>query len=182
MTTYIALLRGINVGGNRTVPMQALREFLGVLGCDRPRSLIQTGNLVFGNRRTSGDGVERWLEAQAAKRLGLTTEFFVRTAAEWQDMIAQNPFTAEAVRDPARLHVVMLKAPPAKAAVSALRAAIVGREVVEPGSRHIYAMYPDGMGTSKLTMAVMESRLGTRVTARNWNTARKIAALSAADT
>src|ERR1700722_4098336 len=180
MTTYVALLRGVNVGGNRVIAMQALREFLDTLGCERPRSLLQSGNLVFDSRKTTSDAVERWLEAEAATQLGLTTQFFVRTAAEWRDVVARNPFTDEAETDPARLHVVALKHVPAKPRAEAARAAIVGREVGEPGSRHLYVMYPDGVGNSKLTAAVIDSRLGTRCTARNWNTVRKLAALSGA--
>jgi len=182
MASYIALLRGINVGGNRLIAMSVLRDFLDTLGCDNPRSLLQSGNLVFGSQKRTSDDVERWLEAEAAKRLHLTAEFFVRTPKEWQDLIARNPFRDEAERDPARLHVVMLKKAPAKPAVAALRAAIVGREVVESGNRHLYVVYPDGAGTSRLTAAVIDTKLGTRCTARNWNTVLKLAALSAADT
>jgi uncharacterized protein (DUF1697 family) len=177
MASYIALLRGINVGGNRMIAMSVLRDFLEAAGCEHPRSLLQSGNLVFGSRRRTGGDVERWLEAEGRKRLHLEAEFFVRTPKEWQDMIARNPFRDEAKRDPARLHVVMLKKAPTRRAVAALRAAIAGRELVESGSRHLYAMYPDGAGTSKLTAAVIDSKLGTRCTARNWNTVLKLAAL-----
>jgi uncharacterized protein (DUF1697 family) len=65
--------------------------------------------------------------------------------------------------------------------VAALRAGIAGREVVAPGSRHLYVVYPDGAGESRLTAAVIDSKLGTRCTARNWNTVLKLAALSAAE-
>lgn len=180
MTTYIALLRGINVGGKRQIAMSVLREFLDAAGCEHPRSLLQSGNLVFGSRKRSGDDVERWLEAEAAKRLRLKAEFFVRTPKEWQDVIARNPFRDEAERDPARLHVVALKKAPTEAAVAALRAAIVGREVVERGSRHLYVVFPDGAGSSRLTSAVFDSRLGTRCTARNWNTVLKLGAMAGA--
>ncbi len=178
MATYIALLRGINVGGNRRIAMSVLRDFLEAVGCEHPRSLLQSGNVVFGNRKRAGDDVERWLEAEAAKRLHFEAEFFVRTPNEWQDLIARNPFREQAERDPARLHVVVLKKAPAKPAVAALRAAIVGREVVESGQRHLYVVYPDGAGRSRLTAAVIDSKLGTRCTARNWNTVLKLAALS----
>jgi uncharacterized protein (DUF1697 family) len=180
MTTYIALLRGINVGGNRLIAMSVLREFLEAAGCDQPKSLLQSGNVVFASRKRTGDDVERWLEAEAAKRLNLKAEFFVRTQKEWQDVIARNPFRDEAERDPAHLQVIALKHAPTKTAIAALRAAIVGREVVEPGSRHLYAIYPDGMGTSRLTAAVIDSKLGTRCTARNWNTVLKLGAMAGA--
>jgi uncharacterized protein (DUF1697 family) len=178
MASYIALLRGINVGGHRMIAMSVLCEFLEAVGCERPRSLLQSGNLVFGSeKRTAGD-VERWLEAEAAKRLKISAEFFVRTPKEWRDVIARNPFRDEAERDPARLHLIVLKKAPTKPGVAALRAAIVGREVVASGSRHLYAVYPDGAGTSRLTAAVIDSKLGTRCTARNWNTVLKLAAAS----
>jgi uncharacterized protein (DUF1697 family) len=179
MTTYIALLRGINVGG-RVIAMSVLREFLEAAGCDEPKSLLQSGNLVFGSRKRTGDDVERWLEAEAAKRLQFKAEFFVRTPTEWRDVIACNPFRDEAKRDPAHLLVIALKNPPTKTAVAALRAVIAGREVVEAGSRHLYALYPDGVGTSRLTAAVIDSKLGTRCTARNWNTVLKLGAMAGA--
>ncbi|MFI5250755.1 MAG: DUF1697 domain-containing protein [Gemmatimonadales bacterium] len=179
MATYIGLLRGINVGGSSMIAMSVLREFLEAVGCGRPRSLLQSGNLVFESTKRTGDDVERWLEAEAAKRLRRTTEWFVRTPKEWQDVIARNPFREEAERDPGRLHVVLLKKAPSKPTVAALRAAIVGREVVAPGVRHLYAYYPAGAGRSRLTTAVIDSKLGTRGTARNWNTVLKLAKLGA---
>ena len=180
MATYIALLRAINVGGNRMIAMSALREFLEDVGCGRPRSLLQTGNLVFDSQKRTSDAVERWLEAETATRLHIKVEIFVRTPKEWQEIIARNPFRDEAKMMPSLLHVMALKHAPTASAVAALRAAITGREVVAAGSRHLYAVYPDGAGRSKLTAAVIESRLGTRCTARNWNTVLKVGALSGA--
>src|SRR5476651_1655499 len=96
MTTHVALLRGINVGGNRKVSMADLKGFLGELGFENPRTLLQSGNAVFGSSTRSGAALEGFLESQAAKRLGLETLFLVRTAAEWAEIIARNPFPAEA--------------------------------------------------------------------------------------
>jgi uncharacterized protein (DUF1697 family) len=181
MASYIALLRGINVGGNRRIAMSVLREFLEAAGCERPQTLLQSGNLVFGSPKRTGDAVEKWLEAEAAKRLQLTMEIFVRTPDEWGDIIARNPFPDEAKRTPALLHVIALKTAPAKSALVALQAAIVGREVIAAGPRHLYAMYPDGAGQSRLTAAVIDAKLGTRCTARNWNTVLKLAELARRD-
>ncbi len=88
-----------------------------------------------------------------------------------------NPYLDMARDDPAHLIVMALKAQPDAAAVAALEAAIVGRETVRVAGRQLYIAYPGGIGTSKLTNAVIERRLGVRGTARNWNTAKKIAAL-----
>src|ERR671932_482330 len=102
-------------------------------------------------------------------RLGLDADFFVRAAAEWEDVVAGNPFRDEAERDPGRLHVTVLKDAPSAAAVRALQGAIVGSEVARVTGRHAYIIYPDGAGRSRLTNTVIERALGTRATARNWN-------------
>ncbi len=175
MTTYVALLRGINVGGNKLVAMADLRALVTRLGFADVRTLLQSGNLVFrGDRRTPAQ-LERLLQAETERRLGIEVAYFVRTAREWHAVVARNPFRAEAARDPARLAVMVLKDAPAARAVAALRAAITGREAVRAAGRHLYVVYPDGMGRSRLAHPLIEKLLGTRATGRNWNTVRKLA-------
>jgi uncharacterized protein (DUF1697 family) len=174
VTTFVALLRGINVGGRKPVAMAALRDLLVRLGFAEARTLLQSGNLVFRTTGKTGAHLERLLEAEAATRLGLETHFFVRSADEWHAIVAHNPFGEEAKRDPARLVVVALKEAPDPRAVTTLQAAIIGREVVRARGREAYIVYPDGQGRSKLTNALIEKTLGTRGTARNWNTVLKL--------
>ena len=176
LTTFIALLRAVNVGGRKAVAMADLRAFLAELGYTAPRSLLQSGNAVF-QGEGAGPAVEARLEAEAEVRLGLKTDFMVRTGAEWAGIIAANPFTAEAERDPSHLVVMALKGAPARNALAALAAAIAGRERVHGHGRELYIVYPDGIGTSKLTGQLIERRLGVSGTARNWNTVLKLAAL-----
>jgi uncharacterized protein (DUF1697 family) len=173
---HIALLRGVNVGG-RWVKMDALRGLLSELGCTDVRSLLQSGNLVFNGGRRTGASLERWLEDGASSRLGLNTEFHVRTAAEWRALIAANPFPNEAKADPARLVAMCFKEPPKPAALAALRSAIIGPERLKAVGRELYIVYPLGMGTSRLTTTLIDSKLGSRGTARNWNTVRKLGEL-----
>ncbi len=177
MTLCVALLRGINVGGRNQVAMADLRSLVSALGFADVQSVLQSGNLVFRADGKGGAKLEPQLAAEARKRLGLVTEFFVRTAAEWEDVLADNPFRDEAKRDPARLVAVFLKEAPGSAAVKALQAAIRGREVVRASGKQAYITYPDGQGTSKLTNALIEKHLGTRGTARNWNTVLRLAEL-----
>jgi uncharacterized protein (DUF1697 family) len=177
MPTYVALLRGINVGGHQMVAMSDLRDFLGALGCDNPRSLLQSGNLVFHCAARPRAALERWLESEAEKRLDLRTDFHVRGATDWEKLIANNPFPEEAQRDPARLIVMFLKRAPDQRAVTALQGAIQGPEIVRADGPHAYIVYPDGMGRSRLTNALIDKQLGTRSTGRNWNTVMKLAAL-----
>ncbi len=180
MTTHLALLRAVNLAGHKPVAMADLRSLLTGLGFADAQSLLQSGNLVFRGGRLSGARLERFLEDEARKRLALETDFFVRTAEQWETVVAANPFRAEAERDPARLLVVFLKDSPGLAQVRALQAAITGREVVRADGAHAYIVYPDGVGRSRLTHALIEKKLGTRGTGRNWNTVLKLAALAGA--
>jgi uncharacterized protein (DUF1697 family) len=181
VTTYLAFLRAVNVAGHKQVAMADLRELLTRLGFDDAQSLLQSGNLVFRARARSGTQLERVLAAEAKQRLTLETDFFVRTASEWRAVVARNPFRKEAERDPGHLVVMLLKAAPVARDVKALQAAITGREILRADGTHAYIVYPDGMGRSRLTNALIEKKLGTRATGRNWNTVMKLGALVEAD-
>ena len=172
--TYVALLRAINLPHHKQVAMAELRDLLTQLGFSEPRSLLQSGNLLFRSGAGSGAQLERLLEQESASRLALETDFFVRTAAEWRSVIAHNPFRKEAERDPARLVVIFLKDAPSAKAVKALQVASTGPEVVRAAGRHAYIVYPNGTGRSRLTNALIEKHLGTRGTGRNWNTVLKL--------
>ena len=124
--------------------------------------------------------IERLFEEETRKRLNLTTDYFVRTASEWRTIVTSNPFPDEAERDPGHLLLVCLKDAPDKAAVTALQKAIKGREVVRAVGKQAYIVYPDGVGRSKLSAVMIEKWLGTRGTARNWNTVLKLHALTEA--
>ena len=178
MTTYVALLRGINVGGHQKIAMAGLRDMVTKLGFANAESLLQSGNLIFQSAARPIAQLERLLAAAALKRLALQTDFLVRTAEEWKTIVAQNPFHEQAAHDPSHLVVMLLKDAPKSADVAALQTAITGREVVRADGRQAYITYPDGIGRSRLTNALIESKLGTRGTVRNWNTVMKLAAIS----
>ncbi len=176
--TYIALLRAINVAGHKPVAMPDLKKMLSEAGLVSARSVLQSGNLVF--RRDapgSTDLIEEMLEREACRRLGLETDFFVRSAAEWKKIVADNPFREPAEHDPAHLVVLLTKTAVRPANVDALRVSITGPEQVSAHKRHLYVMYPAGIGRSRLTSALLERKLGTRATARNWNTVLKLATM-----
>lgn len=175
---YVALLRAINLAGKNKVGMADLRELCDGLGFEETRTLLQSGNLVL--RAGAGAGaLERLLHEETKKKLGVETDFFVRTTKEWEQVLANNPYPNHAKRDPGHLLVVFLKNSPDKRQAAALDEAIVGRETARVDGRHAYIYYPDGVGTSKLTNAKIEKSLGTRGTARNWNTVTKLASMLA---
>jgi uncharacterized protein (DUF1697 family) len=174
---HVALLRAVNLAGFNKVGMADLRNLLGRLGFEDAQTLLHSGNVVFSGGSKTTASLEQALERAAATQLGLETAFFVRTAKEWQAIVDANPFPREAKDDPGHLLAVILKDEVSAANVTALQKAIAGREVVRAKGRCAYIVYPDGIGRSKLTSAIIEKRLGTRGTARNWNTVLKLRSL-----
>jgi uncharacterized protein (DUF1697 family) len=173
LTPYVALLRGINVGGNRKVPMADLvRVFTGA-GCNAVRTYIQSGNVVFeapGNAK----GLAAKLAEPIATRFGFEVPVVVRTAAALEATTRNNPFLAEAGVDLEKLHVAFLASEPGAARVGRLdphrsppdRFRVVGTE--------IYLHLPNGVAPSKLTNAYFDSQLATTATMRNWRTVLKL--------
>ena len=172
--TYVALIRGINVGGHKQVAMADLRDLLTQLGFANAQTILQSGNLVFQCQTRTCAQLERVLEQEAKKRLNLQADFMVRTVEEWKTVVAGNPFRKEAQLDPGHLLVVFFKGAPASKEVEALRAAISGKERVHAKGREAYIVYPDGVGRSRLTHTLIERTLGVRGTGRNWNTVLKL--------
>lgn len=175
MPAQIALLRAVNVGG-RKLAMVDLKATFEALEFTNVQTVLQTGNVVFSGSKRTGAALEAFLEAEIDKRLKLRTDFFVRTADEWNAAIQRNPFPREAKDDPSHLLMLPLKSAPAASQIAALRASIRGRETVQVAGQDLYAYYPDGIGESKLTVALIERKLMTRATGRNWNTVLKIQA------
>jgi uncharacterized protein (DUF1697 family) len=172
----VALLRAVNVG-KTPLPMADLKRVATALGLREPRTLLQTGNLVFGDDGRADTETEALIERALSDRLGLATDVFVRSGAEWRGIVEANPFPREAADDPAHLVLMPLKAAVDEARMAALRSAIKGAEYGELRGRDLYLVYPDGIGRSKLTIGLIEKTLGTRGTGRNWNTVLKLGAM-----
>jgi uncharacterized protein (DUF1697 family) len=178
MSSYVALLRAINLAGHNKIAMADLRTALTELGFTDVQTVLQSGNVAFRGPARATTRLEAQLEAETTTRFGLEVDFMVRTGDELAQVVADNPFAKEAKRDPAHLLVLFLKGAIDAARVKALQSAIVGREVVRGDGRHVYAVYPDGIGRSKLTTMMIEKKLGVRATGRNWNTVLKLKELA----
>jgi uncharacterized protein (DUF1697 family) len=179
MAIQVALLRAVNVGGRGKVPMADLKACLTSFGLDDVRTLLQSGNVVFGSD-DGGPALESRLEAHLLAELGLRTTVIIRTAPAWSAVVAGNPFVDASPLDPSHLLALLGKRPPVEGAVDALRSAIAsvgGHEAVADHDGQVYVSYPDGIGRSKLTVPLIERALGTPVTGRNWNTVLKLAAM-----
>jgi len=170
------MLRGINVGGNTPVKMDALRSLVSALGHTDVTTYIQSGNVVFRSGDATTAKLEHGIEARLKSEPGVDVTVIVRTAAELLTVIRRNPFLPGA--DPATLYVIFLKEAPGRKAVTAIDSAHFAPDDFRLIGREIFARYPNGYGRSKMTNAYFEKALGVRGTARNWNTVTKLLQLA----
>ena len=175
MATYIALLRGVNVGGN-ILKMDRLRELCAALGARNVRTYVQSGNIVFEAQGTASHWAQT-LERKLAGESRLPVSVIVRTAAEMSAVLAGNSFLKEKGIDTARLAVTFLQQAPAKPALAALGALKIGSERFHCAGKEIYLHCPDGFANAKLY--TLEKVLKQRTTSRNWNTVTKLCEMSA---
>ena len=173
MTTYVALLRGINLGARNKIAMAELRELLGSLGHEDVRTHILSGNAIFRSRRRSASRLESELEAAIRKRFGLDIRVLIRTADELGAIVRDNPLP-EAAPHGSRLFVLFLDRNPDPERAKAIDPAAFDPEEFRFGNRVVYAWYKQGLTGSKLAAALADKRLGVTTTARNWNTVTKL--------
>lgn len=173
-TTWIALLRAVNVGGQGKMPMAELRAVCEELGFGNPATYIQSGNAVFSSGETSAQRIAEQLEGAIAKRFGFTTQVILRSASEWNGVIEHNPLADAAETAPSKLLINFLRDPVDTALEAELQSLAPGGEVLRLRERELYIYFPMGMGQSKLNMNRVGRRLGTVSTTRNWNTLQKL--------
>ena len=174
---YIALLRGVNVGGN-ALSMERLRGICAELGLENARTYVQSGNLIF----DAAGSAERWsksLERALVGKARLPITVLVRSRAEMAAVIEHNPFAGERGIDLARLHVTFLRQTPKQAALTALNAIDAGPDRLSQAGREIYLYCPNGYGRSKLANNAIERVLGFAATTRNWRTVTTLAEMAA---
>jgi uncharacterized protein (DUF1697 family) len=177
MPVYVALLRGVNVGGRRSLPMPKLAALLTELGLDDVVTYIQSGNAVFrapaGGRAQLASRIERRLEQET----GLDIAVLLRTPAELAAMAERNPFLDENA-DVTKLHVAFLDRKPAQAAAAKLDRDRSPPDDLSLAGTEVYLRFPHGSGRSKLTLDYFERTLGVRATQRNWKTVTKLLELT----
>lgn len=178
-TTFIALLRGINVGGHKKVPMTELRDIASRLGWDGVQSYIQSGNLVFSAGVTQSVA-ELALERSILKCFGFAVDVVVRTSDAWQVYAAGSPFVEAQEERPHLLHLGLSKRPPQPDAIETLRRYAAAGEKIEIVDDVIWIDFASGVARSKLTPGVLDRAVGSTVTARNWRTVRKLAEMAGA--
>lgn len=163
---YVALLRGINVGGNRILPMKDLTAIFTGLGCADVQTFIQSGNVVF----SASAALAKGLPAQAHKAIeaksGFSVPIALRSATEMAAIVKGNPYAKSAATE--SLHVAFLAATPAPTLAKAMVNPGVDGEKFELIGSEIYLMFPKGLAKTKVTNAYFDSKLKTISTVRNW--------------
>ena len=174
MNVQIALIRGINVTGHRKLPMSELRELCAEIGLANPVTYIQSGNVLFGSKKSTAT-IEREVALAIEDRYGYSVSVLVRDPDYFQSVVSANPFQG---RDEKFLHMTLLSQDPDSESVKELAAADYGSDEFMAGERAMYVYCPSGYGTTKLTNNFFEAKFGVSATTRNWRTMNKLVDLA----
>ena len=178
MAASVVLLRGINLGSSNRVAMPALREALADAGFGDVRTYVQSGNVVLDSDLTPPELADR-ISGILLDRFGLDLPVVVRTAAELADVVARNPFSEEAAINAKALQVTFRTDEVAPDVVAALEARAAPSEKVVGLGREIYSWHPDGIGRSKMALAITPKY--SAATARNWTTVTTLLEMATTD-
>jgi uncharacterized protein (DUF1697 family) len=170
MPTYVAMLRGINVGPGKIVKMERLRASFEALGFGGVRTYVQSGNVIFESEQKPAAGLSNKIEEKIQHTFGFRVPVLVKTSKEMAQIVSDNPLVKEKGIDHSKLHVTFLSDAPPKTAVKVLEPLATGRERFRILNREIYLYCPDGYGNTKLSNNAIEKKLSVVATTRNWRT------------
>jgi uncharacterized protein (DUF1697 family) len=174
MPVSVAFLRGINVVGKKVIPMGRLKALFDALDFENPRTHLNSGNVIFASEEKDRAKLADRIGEAVEKEFGFRPAIMIRDTAALRSILKRNPFREMAKSDPSHLLVTMLAAKPDKGAAKRLADAYRGPEEFRISGEEAYITYPNGVGKSKLTNALLEKQLGVAGTARNWNTVTKL--------
>ncbi len=167
MLLYVALLRGVNVGGHARISMEELRECFDSLGFENARTFIQSGNVVFQRGKAKGSSMVESLEEGIKARFGFEVRVLVRNSKEMSRIIENSPFPA-AQRD--LTHVTFLASEPESVPTKEIESLKDKKDKFLLSGREIYLICPNGYGMYKLSNSFLEKKLRVAATTRNWRT------------
>jgi uncharacterized protein (DUF1697 family) len=174
---YAALLRGINVGGNKKVAMAQLRELLAELGYTDVATILNSGNAVFTSPQEDPQALGRAIAAGIEDRFAMSVSVVIRTAAELAAALRSSPLPGEP-ENPSRFFVAFLSARPTAGAIRAIEAQSFDPDRIWVSGHEAYLWCPVGAADTLLTNTFIEKNLGVTATSRNWNTVTKLAGLA----
>lgn len=174
MTRCVSLFRGINVGGHHIIRMQELKALHESLGLRDVATYLQSGNVVFSCDDAELAQLPERIAAGVTQKFGFSVDVLLRTSAEIDALLAHNPFQQQALQEPQWLVVLFLANFPPSGALDKLQQIYSGPETWNLVGQELYIFYPNGIGRSKLTPALLDKTLQTKGTARNWNTVMQL--------
>jgi uncharacterized protein (DUF1697 family) len=174
MIAIVSMLRGINVGGHRIIKMDALRALYESLGLRNPKTYVQSGNVVFEAKERNLPALARKIEDAIEQAYGFRPDVILRSAAELGAVVAANPFAKREDIHPSKLLVMFLANHPTAEARANLSKIKTDPEELVVGVQEVYIYFPNGMGQSKLPMALIEKTVKVPATGRNWNSVNKL--------
>ena len=179
MENYIAILRGINVSGQRMIPRKELQSLMETLPFRQVRTYIQSGNVLFQAEATATRELAEHISGKIFDRYRFRVPVIIRTAGELEEALDRNPFLQQSTLETDKLHVTFLADQPSQARIDQ-----VSNQAYEPDKCHIsgrevFLYCPQGYGRSKLNNAFFEKKLGVTATTRNLKTVKQLISMAA---
>lgn len=177
MTTYVALLRGINVSGKNPIKMEALRSLFTTLGYEGVATYVQSGNIVFTGAARSAPKIAETIKRAIVDEFGFEVGVLVRTADELSALAGDNPLRHRNA-DPSKLHVTFLERVPRAAKVKALDPSFAAPDEFAVVGQEVFVHCPNGYGRTKINNTFFEKKLGVAATTRNLRTVQALVDLA----
>ena len=174
METYIAILRGINVSGQKMIKMDALRKMCGALKFHNAQTYIQSGNIIFQFKESDPSDLEKKISKAIKKEFGFDVPVIVKGISELKFILKENPFLIKRKEDITKLHVTFLGAEPDKSLLANIAVLKYGDDAFFVVGKSVYLFCQNGYGKTKLSNNYFESRLKTSATTRNWKTLNEL--------
>lgn len=176
---YISLLRGINVGGQKKIKMLDLKSLYDDLGFTHVLTYIQSGNVIFESKDKRAESIKKTIEAEIEKRFTFSVPVEIKTAAQWNKVLHQFPFTdVDQQENGTKLLVTFLSDKLSKPAIENLTQYVIAPERLAINDNILYLYCPNGYGKTKLSNTFIEKKLGVSATTRNWKTVLKLGEMS----
>ena len=174
MPVYVAMLRGINVGGHKRIKMDQLRKSFEALGCKQVKTFIQSGNVVFDASKLSLASISKKIEGRILRDFGFSVSVITRTQDEMDKAVHSNPFLKQSGIDQSKLHVTFLSEVPAPPALKKFEALIAAPDQSCCVGKEIYFYLPNGVSQSSWAKTPWERTLSVVTTTRNWKTVNSV--------
>ena len=178
LTTYISILRGINVSGQKIIKMEALREMYSALGFKNVQTYIQSGNVFFQEEKTEKEKLKKRIAEKISEVFGFDVSMLILEIDELRKIIQANPFPAKENKETSRMYVTFLSSKPSKENMEKINEDMFFPEEFVIINKAIYLYFPEGYGNTKLSNNFFENKLKVTATTRNWKTTLELMSIA----